>query len=346
MAKISSRPARPLAPLRPLGRAGLLLLALALCLGHGAATAPAQAAPSTQETITNMRFYLNVHQPDRYCAGQVYSIEVTPLVELNGTSTDGRRFNYQDRIVTGVPIKAETQDTGIARVEPARQTSGALEMHVSTSISRQPGLGQVTFRLHAQKAGSTNLYLTAEVPPQFSGGRRLYFGPQQMPAGFPIKVIDCEYLVTATYRWELSGTGFRYWNVGSLRARITASDPEFYGGDGLFDFFLNHYDVTCSERLPYQAANHVTARRNFTTDELELTFSMTGAAVSPTCPNTYLLSNVPFTDPAGPWSGVPIKFPAAGGTKRVRLVANVPGGSPPAGWVTITLQPLTPGGGR
>ena len=346
MAEISCRPARSSAPLRLMGRACLLLLALALSAGHSAPFVRAQAAPPAQApTITNMRFYLNVHQPDKYCAGQVYSIQVTPLVELNGRYSDGRPLHYPDRVMTGVPIKAETQDQSIARIEPARQSAGALELHQFTSMTDRPSFGAVTFRLHAQKAGATNLYLTAEVPPRYAGGTARYFGTGGMPAGFPIHVINCEYLVTATYTWELAGTGYRYWNVGSLRARITASDPELYGGDGLFDFFLNHYDVTCSERLTYQNPNHITARRNFRTDELELTFSMTSDPVTPQCPNSYLVSTVPFSDPAGPWGGTPVTFPVSGGTKRIRLVANVPGPKP-SGWVTITVQPVAAGGSR
>jgi hypothetical protein len=338
-------------PLRTPGRAFILLL-LALCAGSAAPTAPAQAAPAAPEqTVTNMAFHLNVAQPARYCAGQTYSIRVTPLVDLDGRAADGRRFHYEDRIVTGVPIKADTSDHSIARIEPSRQTSGALEMHESTSLTDRPGFGEVTFRLHALKAGFTNLYLTAEVPRQFSGGRPRYFGPRGDPAADTISIVDCSYLVTAVYTWEFSGAGFRYWTVGTLRARITATDPEYYGGDGTFNFFYNHYDQFCSERTSYRYPNHVTARRNFATDELGLTFSMESpeAGSSQGCPNTYntfLLSGAPLTDPASPWRDVPIKFPVAGGSKRIQLVAPAPYGSAPAGWATITVTPIVSGGSQ
>jgi hypothetical protein len=248
--------------------------------------------------------------------------------------------------VTGVLVKAEIQDTGIATIQPPEQRSGALEIHRNSSVTQHPRLGALMFRLHAAKAGTTNLYLTAQAPARFAGGAPQYFGPRGMPDGFPITVINCEYDVTVTYDWGLSGTGFRYWSIGTLRARIKASDPEFYGGDGIFDFFLNHYDVTCNERLAFHNPTHVSARHDFTDDTLRVTFSMEAGSASPSCPNTYILSNAPFSDPASPWGGVPISLSASGETKRIQLVANAPGISRPTGWATITIQPVATGGGR
>jgi hypothetical protein len=338
MTDISNHPTRRSAPHRTLGRLCGLLLALALLVASTPATAPAQAAPPAQdETPATMRFYLNVAHPGKFCAGQEYSILVTPHAEMQVNELGGR-VTTRDSNVAGVLIKAEITDTSLATISPARQTSSGVERFGQPSDA-----GAVTFRLKALKAGVTTLIFTAEVPARFGAGPGRYFGPRGNNVGLGLEVQDCEYLVTVTYTWQLSGTGFRYWTVGSLRARITASDPEYYGGDGLFDFFLNHYDVTCNDRLSYQNPNHITAHRNLTTHQLELTFSMTPGPVSQKCPNTYLLSNAPFSDPASPWAGTPIMFTLEGGTQRLELVPNAPG-RPPTGWVTITVQPITAGG--
>lgn len=68
---------------RPLRRMFVLLMLAISLPGTGQITA-ARAAPPAQETITNMRFYLNISYPTTLCAGREYSIPVTPLVELDG----------------------------------------------------------------------------------------------------------------------------------------------------------------------------------------------------------------------------------------------------------------------
>lgn len=331
MTALFKRPTRPVTP--PWRGAGRLALMLALWFAGAPASAPAQAAPTAPA-----RYYLNIEHPGQFCAGQEYSILVTPRAERQVPGPNGER-TISDHAVSGVLIKAEITDTSLATISPARQTFTTIHEY------GPPGqAGAVTFQLKALKAGITNLFVTAQVPPRLSDGTQRYFGPSGLPVGAGIEIQNCEYLVTATYDWGLAGPGFRYWAIGSLRTKIKATDPEYYGGEGDFSFFLNHYDFTCSYRVTYDNPNHITAHRLLDSGELELTFSMTAGDVTAACPNTYLLANSPFTDPAGPWRGVPLRFPQSGGTQQLRLVANVPGPQPPAGWVTITVQPIVGGG--
>jgi hypothetical protein len=327
----------------------LLLLVIALCAGRVAPTAVVRAAPTAQgATFTNMRFYLNVALPAKFCAGQEYPIAVTPLAELDATWQDGSRVHYRDRAITGVPIKAEISNTSIATIEPPSKKTGTLELLINERADS--GRGEVTFTLHARKAGTANLYLTAEVPERFAGGTRRYFGPSGMPVGFPIDVINCEYRVIVNYWWVFSGRWGRTWSSGNLNTKITASDPEFYGGDGSFNFLLSHFDIAgCSQMTSHEYSTHITARRKLEPDQLEVTFTLgpPEGTVTETCPNSFLLANMALSDPSAPWNGSPISFPASGGTKRFTISAVTPGGvGPPPAEVTITVQPIVATGGR
>lgn len=217
-----------------------LALICLLSLGSASQATPALAAPPAQETVTNMRFYLNISYPTTFCAGREYSIGVTPLVELNGKRSDGEKFNYQDRIIPGVEITAEITATNIATINPARpqsKKSGYLpgDLLGTSSLEMQErlgNLGEVVFKLKAKKSGATNLILMAKVPGQWSGGRDRYFGPQGMPAGGPIKVVDCEYQVTMTYRRQDPfgvATGF-------MPGTLVKSDGQGLKGQGQFTF--------------------------------------------------------------------------------------------------------------
>jgi hypothetical protein len=174
---------------RLLARGIVLSFMFITSLGGGYQATPVQAAPPAQETITNSRFYLNITHLPTLCAGREYSIAVTPLVELDGKRADGQRFNYQDRIIPGVEITAEIADTKIATIDPARpksKKSGYLPGYLLGTASlpdqeRLGNLGEVVFKLKANKAGATYLYFTAKVPSQWSSGRDRYFGPQGAP---------------------------------------------------------------------------------------------------------------------------------------------------------------------
>ncbi len=226
-----------------LQRAILLMLMLILSLGSVGQTIPAQAAPPAEE-ITNMRFYLNVRYPQTLCAGREYSIPVTPLVELDGKREDGQKFNYPDRIVPGVPVTAEIRDTNIATVDPAKPQSkktGYLpgDLLGTSSLDAQERLGnfgEVVFKLKAKKAGTTTLYLTAKVPNRWSGGREKYFGPQGMPVGGPIKVVNCKYEVTMTYNWDYSFPAARMRVIGRMNKAPLTIESETLTGTGQIDF--------------------------------------------------------------------------------------------------------------
>ncbi len=225
-----------------LRRATLLILMLMLSLGSAGQTA-VRAAPPAQE-ITNMRFYLNIRYPPTLCAGREYSISVTSLVELDGKREDGQKFNYPDRIVPGVPIMAEITDQNIATVDPAKpqsKTSGSLpgDLLGTSSLDAQERLGmlgEVVFKLKAKKAGTTTLYLTAKVPNRWSGGREKYFGPQGMPVGGPIKVVNCKYEVTMIYNWQYSFPAANMWLIGTMKKAPLNIDSELLTGAGQIDF--------------------------------------------------------------------------------------------------------------
>src|SRR5262245_47933551 len=130
---------------RPGGVCGLLLL---VALG-GVGLTPAQAAPQAQGgTPASMRFYMNVAQPGKFCAGQQYSILVTPRAEMEVRELSGRTTT-RTSAVTGVRIKAEITDTAFATIAPGSQTTS-----VSETFQQQDNeSGAVTFRLNAIKAG-------------------------------------------------------------------------------------------------------------------------------------------------------------------------------------------------
>lgn len=307
-----------------------------------------------------MRFYLNISYPPTLCAGREYSIAVTPLVELDGKRADGQKFNYQDRIIPGVEITAEIADQNIATVDPAKpksKRSGYLPASPlgTTSLADQEkfgNLGEVVFKIKAKKAGSTNMYLTAKVPRQWSGGRDRYFGPQGMPTGGPIKVVNCDYRVTVTYWWEFAGEWGRMWNSGYLNTKITARDPEFYGGDGSFGFLMSHFDITgCSKMTSHQYETQLSGRLNDTADQLELTLNVgnPSGTIAETCPNTFLLANMGVAAASESWRAAPLSFPVSGGTQRFTFVAprqGQPTQGLPAATVTVSVQPIIETGGK
>jgi len=212
-------------------------------LGSVGQTIPAQAAPPADE-ITNMRFHLNIFYPVTLCAGREESIRVTPLVDLDGKREDGQRFNYKGRIVPGVPITAEITDKNIATVEPAKpqsQKSGSLpgDLLATSSLENQErlgGFGEVVFKIKAKKAGTTTLYLTAKVPSLWSGGGEKYFGPQGMPVGGPIKVVNCKYEVTMIYKWQYSFPAANMWVIGTMNKVPLKIESESLTGTGQINF--------------------------------------------------------------------------------------------------------------
>jgi hypothetical protein len=328
---------RSIVPLRKAARAGLLSLLFVLCAGWVSPAAPARAAqPAEPGTPTKSRFYLNIVQPGTLCAGQVYPIIVTPQVEVELEDPDEPHRTAIFTVAEAVQIKSEVSDTSIATIDPPSETATGIGPF-------QKDDAPATFNLHTKKAGTTFLYLTAEVPARYSGGVKRYFGPNVGVTGYPINVVNCAYKVTATYTWRFAVQGARISNSGTLEAKITATDPEYYGGDGSFKFVLVNADLNCFKVTAHQLPTHVSGHRNFTTDQLELTFQSGAPAgtVTETCPNSFLVSHAALYDPSGPWKGTPRSFPLTGGTQTFRLDAvEAAGGLPPAK-VTITLEPVT-----
>lgn len=220
-----------------------------------------QAAPPAQE-ITNMRFYLNIHYPPTLCVGREYSIRVTPLVELNGNREDGQKFNYQDRIIPGIAITAEIVNKNIATIDPAKpqsKTSGYLpeSLLATSSLENQErlgDLGEVVFKLKAKKAGTTNLYLTAKVPGRWSGGRDRYFGPQGMPAGGPIKVVNCRYKVTAFTYANASYPNLQSYLTSKTVGEMKSSDGQNFSGTTWADWKAFSFSVRCSHKHTFAPA--------------------------------------------------------------------------------------------
>ena len=171
---------RSAAPLQKAARVGLLGLLLALCAGWVSPAAPARAAQSAQPgTPTRLRFYLNVDQPLTLCAGQVYPINVTPQVQAEVKETNEPPKTIIYTLPDAVQIKSEVSDTSIATIDPPSQTVTGLGPYRDLSDTHP-----ATFNLHAKKAGTTFLYLTAEVPARYSGGAQKYFWTSAATTGY------------------------------------------------------------------------------------------------------------------------------------------------------------------
>jgi hypothetical protein len=149
----------------------------------------------------------------------------------------GEKFSFKGKIITGVPITAEITDKSIATIEPAKpksKTSGYRPGNLMETFSFQDqakldSLGEVVFELTTKKVGMTNFYLTAEVPKQWSGSTKKYFGPSGMPVGGPIKVVNCKYRVTITYSMLQSSAGTFGYMSGFLNTFITGDGADYLG---------------------------------------------------------------------------------------------------------------------
>lgn len=317
-------------------------------LGSMGKASPVQAAPPAQE-VTNMRFYLNITRPTTLCARREYSIGVTPLVELNGKRADGQKFNYQDRILPGVEIVAEITDQNIATVDPAKpksKRSGYLPDNPlgTTSLADQEkfgNLGEVVFKIKAKKAGSTNLYLTAKIPRQWSGGRDRYFGPQGMPTGGPIRVVNCKYELTLTYNWQYSFPTLNMGLTGTMYKVPLTVENEMLRGTGQVDFMRvlggNPY---CTYNLS-TGKSTVDMTGSFSqdpsgSDQVKIAFNY--GPMSEVIATTCTVPNFGTISGATDWSGPPVveipsvEFPDSGGTKSFIVTLN--------GRLTITLKPV------
>lgn len=241
-----------------------------------------------------MRFYLNIHYPHTLCVGREYSIAVTPLVELDGKREDGQKFNHKDRIVPGVAITAEITDKNIATIDPAKprsKTSGSLPGDLSQTSSlenqeRLGNLGEVVFKLKAKKAGTTTLYLTAKVPGRWSGGRDRYFGPQGMPAGGPLEVVNCRYKVTALTDASASYPNLQSYLLSKTVGEMKSEDGKNFSGIASADWSAFSFSQKCSHShvvSPAQARLSGTLERETLTVQVTYEaapFSSTSCAAS------------------------------------------------------------------
>jgi hypothetical protein len=333
----------------------IILMLLLLSLGGAGQISAARAAPPAQE-VTNMRFYLNISYPQTLCAGREYSILVTPLVELDGKRANGEKFNYQDRIIPGVEITAEITDTKIATVDPAKpqsKKSGYLpgDLLGTSSLDMQErlgNLGEVVFKIKAKKAGSTNLFLTAKVPRQWSGGRDRYFGPQGMPVGGAIKVVNCKYEVTMIYNWQYSFPAVNMWLIGTMKKVPLTIESESLTGTGQIDFMRvvggnPHctYNISTGKSTVDMAGSF--SQDPSGNDQLKITFNYgpMSEVVASTCTVPHFGTRSGTTDWSGqpPVAAVPTAvFPAEGGSATFMLQL---GGS-----LTVTLKPVSEQGGK
>jgi len=303
-----------------------------------------------------MRFYLNISYPTTLCAGREYSIPVTPLVELNGKRSDGEKFNYQDRIIPGVEITAEIIDTKIATVDPAKpqsKKSGYLPEHLlgTSSLENQErlsNLGEVVFKLKAKKAGTTYLYLTAKVPRQWSGGRDRYFGPQGMPVGGAIKVVNCRYELTMIYNWEYSFPAANMWLIGTMHKAPLTIESELLTGKGQIDFMrVVGGNPDCTYNIS-TGESTVDMTGSFSQDpsgsgQVQVTFNY--GPMSEVVASTCTFPVIGTRSGSADWTGQPpvaavstVVFPDTGGSATFQLQLGAS--------LTITLKPIPEAGGK
>ena len=218
-------------------------LILSLFTLTGATGAP---PTSRQQTVTGTWFHLSVRTPPLLCVGQVHKIVVTPLVDL--ISQGSKKFDYTDRVVTGVQIRAEISNTSIATISPSTAISGTLPASLfdgTIPLKDAAGSGELVFTLRALKTGTTNLILTGKVPRQWSRGQERYFGPDDMPAGGPIKVVNCKYRVTTFMSLDAHYGNLDSYILSRAVGAMETETGELFSGSAIVDWSAFSFSVMC-----------------------------------------------------------------------------------------------------
>ncbi len=250
----------------PLQRIFLIVLIFMISLGSPGQVAVTRAAPAQQATSITKRFYLNFHAPTVICVGMSFPLNVTPLVELDGT-INSQPFDYKDRIIQGITVTPTIQDTNIAMVTPKNGKSGVLtnssDIFGTSTYGTVTGLGEVPFKIMGKKPGVTNLYVRASIPGQLTGG-----ASRAIESAVPFRVTYCKYKVTLTSKWSFNAPNLHSVLLSSVNGEMELKDlsgeSTSLSGTADVNWDLSSFSAMCSH-------SHVIAK-----DQAHLTGTFNG----------------------------------------------------------------------
>ena len=209
----------------------VLLLSLAIAIPTTASVAV--AAPPAIVFIVPATFHMNASVWSPMCAGYTYDLKVSVRTDYHGTM-NGTAFQANDAVVPGITMNASSNDPGVATVSPARLVSGVL--------GGGNDLGEVTFRVHAAKAGSTTILVRGMVPAQLTQS-----DPLSLASFQPIEVKNCAYRISENGSWSIAFPNLRTSLTDNLRGQIkTTGSGDQLAGTGDVTWSLRSFSVMCS----------------------------------------------------------------------------------------------------
>lgn len=321
----------------PFRRVFLIGFMLLISLGSPGQVALTKASPAQQATNITKRFYLNFHAPAVICVGTSAPLNVTPLVELNGTMSSGQPFDYQDRIIQGITITPTIQDTNIATVTPTSGKSGALtnsgDIFGTATFGTIAGLGEVPFKITGKKPGVTNLYVKANIPGQLTGSTN-----SDIISAVTFRVTYCKYKVTATSKWTFNAPNLHSVLLSTLSGTMELKDQSgestSLSGTADVNWDLSSFSAMCSHsHVIAKDQGHLNGTLN---PDDTLTVNVT---YDPFNMNTANCASGSVGSFQAPPFATTVSSITGGGSKNVPVAFTV-GNMPVKGSVTINVSPV------
>jgi len=263
--------------------------------------------------------------PDPLCVGRDYPVKVRISANQQYLGQDGEPHDLTSEGVNGKRVEAFAQDESIATISPGQSFTG---WDVDSDAP-----GEISFKLHANKAGTTTLFFEAYIQEAEASHQEPYFGPKET-----IKVVSCKYEVTMNATDVYTGDGVTIWTAGNLNTEITGDGGEMQGS-GSFAFDSGFVGPPCSiSYSEYQNATTITGHLD-DSDQLILDFQYQPGQITSqvSCPDgggsgsqTIDLTNTGIAS---------VTFPATGGTRA--LTFTYAGSDFPPGTMIIDVQPVS-----
>jgi hypothetical protein len=300
-----------------------------LVFGMGSAdpAVPVRAAPGNETIIYRMVVTL---PPDPICVGRDYSVNVRISANQQYLGQDGEIHDLTSVGVNTKTIETFVQDESIATISPRSSITGW--------DTENDAPGEVTFKLHANKAGTTTLFFESYIREAAASHQEPYFGPKAS-----IKVVNCKYKVMMSASDVYTGDGVTIWTAGNLDTEITGDGGEMKGS-GSFAFDSGFVGPPCSiSYSEYQNATTITGHLD-DNDQLVLGFQYQPGTITSqvSCPDGGGSASQPIDlTNTGITSAT---FPANGGTRR--LTFTYAGSDFPPGTMIIVVQPVSEEAGK
>jgi hypothetical protein len=218
----------------------VLLLNFTIAVPGSAVTV--EAAPLA--TIFNIpaSFQMSITLPDTICAGYDYPVKVAVRVDFQ-RSMGGINIHFSDLVVPGITIDTSSGNTSVATISPGRSVSGVLQndlLPTASFGSSSAGMGEVTFMLHAIKAGSSTLYFNATVPAQLTQSDAL-----PLHYAYGITVENCAYRVSLNGRWSVTYPNLTTTLTDTTKGQIVKDASGQLTGTGDATWSLRSFSVMC-----------------------------------------------------------------------------------------------------